>query len=693
MKITNAKGWILVIILSIFYSHIHAQACPFPSVTSISSGKFSAAGNTYFAAAQATVNAGSTSIVIGAAGYGTTPISASDILLIIQMQGAQINSSNGTSYGSNGTTGRGYLNNAQLMAGNMEYIVANNAVPLTGGTLTLQSAITKSYKNSAFGTDGQYRYQVIRVPLYYDISMGSDLTVPDWNGSTGGVLVLAATDVLNMNGHQINATGAGFRGGGGKRFGAGGSGTYTDYIALSTANACASKGEGIAGTPRYINNNGTLLDNGTTQEGYPNGSFDRGSPGNAGGGGTDGLPTSNSNNSGGGGGSNRGAGGNGGNSWSSNRASGGLGAVVFAQGSPSRLLMGGGGGAGSSDGGTGTPNLGFASSGTAGGGIVILSIGGFSGTGTINANGDVPNTTLQNDGGGGAGAGGSVLVISGGSLTGLTVHANGGNGASNTGGASSPSPHGPGGGGGGGVIYSTTALNAGSTSNGGAAGTTTGSINYGATAGTAGLLQVITTSTAPTFPVSCTVLTANFLSAAVSCKNSNNILNWLVTDDERVQQYNIERSVNGKDFTSIALVIPQSTGVNNKPYQYADVDAAVRTSEQLLYYRIKLSEINGTITYSKVMQAKNSLPLTGLTLTPNPVADLATLYFHADDQAAITVQVFDLKGKSVWRKQYSGIVGMNMLPMNNLQTLPDGIYLVNVSNGKQVEFVKMLVRH
>jgi hypothetical protein len=248
MKTPNANGWLLIAMLSIFYSLSHAQTCPASSITPINSGNLSAAGNTYFPAGQATVNAGSSSIVLGPAGYGSTPISPLDILLIIQMQGAEINFSNGGAYGSNGTTGRGYLNNSQLMAGSMEFIVADNSVPITGGTLNLTSALTKSYTSSAFGTYGQYSYQVIRVPLYNQISLGTDLTVPDWNGLTGGVFVLAATDILNMNGHQINATGAGFRGGGGRRFG-GGSGAFTDYRALSTANAGASKGEGIAGMP------------------------------------------------------------------------------------------------------------------------------------------------------------------------------------------------------------------------------------------------------------------------------------------------------------------------------------------------------------------------------------------------------------------------------------------------------------
>ena len=48
---------------------------------------------------------------------------------------------------------------------------------------------------------------------------------------------------------------------------------------------------------RYLNNGGALLDN--TVEGYPNGSYGRGAPGNAGGGGNDGNPGANDQNSGG----------------------------------------------------------------------------------------------------------------------------------------------------------------------------------------------------------------------------------------------------------------------------------------------------------------------------------------------------------------------------------------------------------
>ncbi len=50
--------------------------------------------NTYYPGTQAAVSAGATSITLGAIGsganFGSTPIAVGDIVLIIQMQGAQI---------------------------------------------------------------------------------------------------------------------------------------------------------------------------------------------------------------------------------------------------------------------------------------------------------------------------------------------------------------------------------------------------------------------------------------------------------------------------------------------------------------------------------------------------------------------------------------------------------------------------
>ena len=688
-----SKAWVPVCILLtitlLTHSTTEAQSCPTSSTTTINTY---ADANTYYPGSQATVSAGATSILLGNAstsGYGSTAISAWDIVLIIQMQGAQINSTNGATYGDGSGTGSGYLNNAQLVAGQMEYAIATNAVPLTGGTLTVQSGLIHSYKNLNAGTDGQYRYQVIRVPVYYNAILGANILPPGWNGAAGGVFAIYVSYDLNMNGKTIDASSAGFRGGGGKAYSSGSSGASSDFVNLSSKKAGGSKGEGLAGTPLYLDSlNATGLIT-TSAEGYPSGSYDRGAPGNAGGGATDGDPASNSNNAGGGGGGNGGIGGIGGNSWSSNLTVGGKPGAVFGQVSPSRLVMGGGGGAGSSDGGTGFPSGGFASSGAPGGGIVIVTAGSISGTGTILANGAAPNLTLANDGSGGGGGGGSILIITGTTAPGLTVKANGSAGASNTG---AGAKHGPGGGGGGGVIYSNKTLGSVSVT-GGAAGVTAGSVTYGAGAGAAGISsQTIPVNLSPGFPLTCnTVLSMEFLSTSAVPENGNIIVRWQVTNEKDLQGYTVERSFDGASFSAIAAVAARTPANNASNYSYTDAQAGDRSG--LIYYRITATDLNGHDWLSNILVVNQSLRINKLRVTPNPTAGVATLSFMSDNNAGISVSLIDITGNSVWNLQYQAHTGINMLPLDHLQELPNGIYLLQLYNGEVHEKVMIVVRH
>lgn len=476
--------------------------------------------NTYYIGAGSNVAAGSTSVSVGT-GTGTSGIQKGDLLLIIQMQGADIDSTNTDSYGDGNAANNpnknvtdypvgGVVNGnltTNFTAGNFEYAVAASDVGLSGGTITLTSPLVNSYGNSDFATQGQKRYQVIRVPQYNNLNVTGTITAAPWNGQTGGIVAVDVAGQLTFSGGQINVNGLGFRGGAGRKLtGAGDNSgrSRTDVVTLSSVNVNASKGEGTAGTPRYLYDPTLTQPLDTGVEGYPNGSYGRGAPGNAGGGGTDGDPKLNDNNSGGGGGSNGGLGGKGGRTWRSALPYGGDGGTPFPA-SARRLVLGGGGGAGVTNDGTPPPDKtgnGYASSGAPGGGIVMLRAGTITGTGTINANGATPTQVPLQDASGGGGAGGSVLVISHNSTipSGITINANGGRGGTNTGGGS---PHGPGGGGGGGAVYispNTATINL----SGGQPGTTNNNATEfgGATAGSGVIGPVPTTPTNATTSIS-----------------------------------------------------------------------------------------------------------------------------------------------------------------------------------------------
>ncbi len=481
-----------------------------------------------------TVAAGSTSILLGAAAgapAAQTSISSGDLLLIIQMQGAQINSTNTSSYGS-GVPGNPAGSTSLGSSGEFEFVTATNTTPVTaaGGTITFTGTgagggLLNAYTNAVdTTTQGAQTFQVIRVPQYTSATLSSGLTALAWNGATGGVLALDIAAQLTLGG-TVATDGLGFRGGGGIDLKGSTTGANTDTVTVSPATlpalpppansgANASKGEGIAGAPHWIAPPLSTITHATTAtstgqtvvEGLPNGSFARGAPGNAGGGATDADPAANDQNDGGGGGANGGTGGTGGFAWKSAGISGGFGGAPFPA-TTSAFVMGGGGGAGTTNDGaywdpsTDTGNAdcgvtctGIYSSGAYGGGIVIIHTGSAAGSGTVTANGQTA-LDQENDGTGGGGAGGTVLVFANsGGLGGLTVNAVGGNGG-NTWPAETPGTpfpgnrHGPGGGGGGGVIFASAAPT-GANVSGGAPGTSTLADDaYGATAGQMGLIS------------------------------------------------------------------------------------------------------------------------------------------------------------------------------------------------------------
>ena len=455
--------------------------------------------NTYYPpAAGSTLTAGTNTLTLGASTGAATPIAIGDLLLIIQMQDASIQSTNNSSYGNGlpGDPATGWRN--LNSSGKYEFVTATRNVGVGGGLLAFtgtgaSSGALNTYTALAFGTDGQKTFQVIRVPQYKNVTLGAALTAAPWNGSTGGVLAIDVATQLNLNANNATVSALGFRGGAGRQLGGQAGALATDYVTLATATTNGSKGEGIAGTPRYVANAAITNLTDTGVEGYPNGSYSRGAPATAGAGATDANPTANNQNSGGGGGGNGGNGGYGGYGWNTAGIVGGHFGSAFPF-STNLITFGGGGGAGTTNDGTANPvnvnPAGINSSGSEGGGIILVRAGSLIGTGTLTANGQNA-LTVENDGSGGGGAGGTIVVFTNsGGLTGLTVNAIGGNGGSNwTGqppGAFPGNRHGPGGGGGGGAVLLSSAPTALSVAGGTNGFSTTAQDAYGATPGQPG---------------------------------------------------------------------------------------------------------------------------------------------------------------------------------------------------------------
>lgn len=545
--------------------------------------------NTYYrpSSTNVSLSVGATSITLGTA-VGSTAFTAGDLALIIQMQGANMTSTNTSDYGTV----------SSISAGKYEYCKVQS---YTGGVLTLATGLKNSYANIPASSQ---TFQIIRVPQYNSLTLGSNIVSYPWNGSVGGVVAIDVAGTLSMGGYTISADAAGFRGGAGiSATSAGGSYPFTDDWVFAAGTAGHGyKGEGIAGAPDQVYN-GTSVVTLTTGL-YPSGYKGMGAVGNAGGGANDGN-TANDENSGGGGGSNLTAGGKGGNSWSSNLAIGGNGGYALS-GSAVQVYMGGGGGSGSAN------DNDYAHGGN-GGGIVFVNAKAITGTGNITANGhdgyELPSTT-GTDAGGGGGGGGTIVVAADTYSGSLTLNASGGKG-SDCAKASGLPNHGPGGGGSGGVVYTNnnpTILIAGGAN--GVTGSTSSA--YGASSGTSGLMVKI---------------------------NKNELTNSVFGSDCR------------SDLTAPTISCPSSFSVcaGNVPAAYATISAFQNAGGTAVDAESGLScitstqtgsEASGTIvrTYKIADLAGNSstCPQT-ITVNPLPtVTNVPTGTFYAGQTVALT---------------------------------------------------------
>lgn len=414
---------------------------------------------------------------LNANGRFAAGLSAGDLILIIQVQGATIV---GGSWWYDFGSVSSYNN-----CGNNE--LAQVASVPSGTTITLNCPLTRSYTSSG-------KVQVIRVPRLSGLTVnsGGSITCDAWNGSIGGVVALEVSGVTTINsGGTIHANGKGFRGGleldGVDNLGA------TMYASTNNGDG-AEKGEGIAGW-------GAEYD-------LAGGRYCKNAAANGGGGG-------NAHNGGGGGGANGSSiylwngkgnpdtstaswkaawdlesanfhknqsdgGGRGGYTFSASN----LDATLVAPGNTSwggdyrrneggqgghpldynfdRLYLGGGGGAGDQG-----PDTDWGGEGGNGGGLVyIRTFNVINGAGIISSDGD-PGINSQGsapfndhagiDGAGGGGAGGTLFIESAGNIANtITLRVNGGKGGDqNKTRLIEPAngeAEGPGGGGGGGVI-------------------------------------------------------------------------------------------------------------------------------------------------------------------------------------------------------------------------------------------------
>ena len=158
--------------------------------------------------------------------------------------------------------------------------------------------------------------------------------------------------------------------------------------------------------------------------------------------------------------------------------------------------------------------------------------------------------------------------------------------------------------------------------------------------------------------------------------NSDVAINWGVSDELNIDHYEIERSGNGTNFSTIATRL--SNGESQVPVNYNGLDASPAPGEY--YYRIKSISKNGIVTYSDAVKVKMVKSSPELYVFPNPVTN-GTIQLQLNKAIAGTYSttLYGNNGQVIINEIISHAGGTATKTIQPKQRLTSGTYQLKVT--------------
>ena len=159
--------------------------------------------------------------------------------------------------------------------------------------------------------------------------------------------------------------------------------------------------------------------------------------------------------------------------------------------------------------------------------------------------------------------------------------------------------------------------------------------------------------------------------------NSNVNLAWETLTETNNEKFLVERSFNGKDFSTIAELAGAGTTLARKNYSFED-KTATATEYKVAYYRLKNVSYDGKASVSQLVAVKlrdaNTATITSI------APSKSYLSFTIEENTDVTVSIFNLNGQAITSKVIAAEKGLNQADID-FSNLEQGMYIVNLKTN------------
>jgi hypothetical protein len=137
-----------------------------------------------------------------------------------------------------------------------------------------------------------------------------------------------------------------------------------------------------------------------------------------------------------------------------------------------------------------------------------------------------------------------------------------------------------------------------------------------------------------------------------------NVLNWRTQQEQNTRSFVVERSNDGRSYTSIGQVAADGNSSVAHNYAFTDNNPA----RGINYYRLRTTDKDNSSKISPTRSIRNA-GLADIGIYPNPVTDKLTVAINADKATDGYITISDMNGKALYSRSVKLPQGNTVLPV------------------------------
>lgn len=191
------------------------------------------------------------------------------------------------------------------------------------------------------------------------------------------------------------------------------------------------------------------------------------------------------------------------------------------------------------------------------------------------------------------------------------------------------------------------------------------------------------------YDISCQVLESSITSFKGNISDGQSVLNWTTNANNGTEYFEVQRSLDGINFTTVARILSQPSDNSIGNYSFRDDVTSIRMPR--VFYRLRIKMKAKAVVYSTILRLNLPLQKDEVLLYPNPAKDNVQIALSSDRNQEMKMVIYDFTGRLIEAREFTLRQGANVFSVNTGKWKP-GTYMVQLLTQSQTINKKLLIQ-